>query len=236
MSTMICGALSVNTLRFIAAMDAVNEQRATWLYRKPINEAVAVHMGEAEWLSSKPEPCCAPDEPEPCRSCEFPGEMDDRYRGEHSSALLRIVFPDDDEETGPGPDDKLVSCPRCDGMGLRQFLVCGGVETETCTSCDGAGELDRATASVVSELMDRAHSESDPEAWDDDTRWTTTEPTGLADWLATEAEHYRHADVSPHGEWLARQIDELARVARLVDARDGQTYDDRLSTMAEHYS
>jgi hypothetical protein len=52
-------------------------------------------------------------------------------------------------------------------------------------------------------------------------------PAAFAAWLARQADDYR-ALGSDRAVWLARQIDALARQARILEADTPSTFDDRL--------
>jgi hypothetical protein len=189
--------------------------------------AAAVEDGRANWLSDRPAPrCCSPAESDPCRSCRS------------------------------FPAMPLMTCPRCSGLGLRQFDGFDGVVIEECSSCSGRGEVDDATARTIEELMDAADAQYDPEAWDERGRWTLAdeqERAGFArmyesrilderiaadlasektlpELLAFEIGYYRSLG-TPVADLIAERIEGLLVVVNALDAKDVETYVDRREAM-----
>jgi hypothetical protein len=190
-------------------------------------ELAAVVDGRAMWVWDRPAPrCCSDAESTPCRDCRS------------------------------FPALPLMTCPRCSGLGLRQFDGFDGIIIEGCTSCGGSGEVDDATARTIEELMDAADASHDPEAWDERGRWTVAdeaERAGFArmyesrilderiaadlasektlpELLAFEVGYYRSLG-TPFGELLAERIAGLLTVVNATDAKTVEDYHDRRSAM-----
>jgi hypothetical protein len=155
--------------------------------------------------------------------------------------------------------ESYMDCPRCGGHGVRQVIDNGGVVWETCTSCEGTGELDRETADVIRRLMDEADWRSDPErgqfcrdyedrvlrermdadAWDDTTRWATCdfvpddapEPT-LVERLELEISLYRKMR-SDFGNLIADKLQNLKTVVEATGAKTVAEFIDRRQAMLD---
>jgi hypothetical protein len=192
--------------------------------------AAAVEDGRAMWVWDRPAPrCCNDAESAPCRDCQH--------------------FPDDE------PTGLLVECPRCGGLGLRQFDGFDGIVIEKCTSCTD-GLVDDATARTIEELMDAADAAYDPEAWDERGRWTladeqeragfareyearvleeriaadTASEKTLPEMLAFEIGYYRSLG-TPVADLIAERIHGLLTVVNATDAKTVEEYFDRREAM-----
>lgn len=131
----------------------------------------------------------------------------------------------------------LVPCPRCNGLGLLQFVESDAVETEVCSSCEGTGDVDAATAATIYGLMDWAAAQADPDDWDDGATWVPTEAPDRLQRLFTErAEFHRHVDTSDDADWKAEQFEALLRLAVATDAADVATLVDRLGVLDRHFA
>jgi hypothetical protein len=154
--------------------------------------------------------------------------VDSRSRAEYRLAVAKqmVDLPFRPEPTGP-----LVDCPRCGGLGIREFDGFDGPCFEPCTSCND-GLVDDSTARTIEQLMDLAHSQSDPEGWDDESTWVPTdtlEPT-LPEVIELEIAGYRRMG-TPVGELLAERLEGLLTIVNALDAKDVETYLDRRATM-----
>ena len=221
----------IETLRaeYDDCCEAVHDGKAMWLTDVPIHYNYIVREGRASWIASEDRavPCCD-GESDPCRSCgEHPADMDDRYRAEYHVAVARTMsgLPFRPEPVG------MVDCPRCMGLGVRQFDGFDGPCYEPCTSCED-GKIDAETASTIARLMDLADAESDPEAWDDDCTWVPTdtpEPT-LPELIAVEIGCYRRMG-TPFGDLMAETVERLQSVVSALEARTVEDYHDRRAAM-----
>jgi hypothetical protein len=219
--------VDVETLRdqYEDCREAVHYGLAWWITDRPIGHAHLVREGLANWICDAPRPLhCCNDEAAPCEPCR----VDSRSRAEYRLAIAKqmVDLPFRPEPTGP-----LVDCPRCMGLGIRQWDGFDGPCYETCTSCND-GLVDDETARTIEGLMDLAHSQSDPEGWDDAYTWVPTqasEPT-LPEVIELEIAGYRRMQ-TPVGELLAERLEGLLTIVNALDAKDVETYLDRRATM-----
>lgn len=110
-----------------------------------------------------------------------------------------------------------------------------------CPDADGEPCLSCRVFDPSDVLEDEAYEWVEPT--EDDQAWVVEQAArAVRDleqfqaFLTEQAEFYRHALDHPYAEGLALQIDELARRARTVDARDFAEMADREEELARHYS
>jgi hypothetical protein len=198
--------------------EAVYEGRAWWVTERPIGLDHRVREGELNWITDQPRPLpCCDDQAAPCKPCRRD------YHLEVAKQMVDLPFR-------PTPLD-LVDCPRCGGMGIREFDGFDGPCYEICTSCDD-GLVDDETARTIERLMDVAHEEHDPDAWDDTYTWVPTdtpEPT-LPELIRFEIDGYRRMGTT-FGELLADRLEGLLTVVNALDAKTVETYLDRRESL-----
>jgi hypothetical protein len=185
---------------------AVKEGRASWRHRKPIDEAVAVAMGEAEWVSKGD----VTQTKVRCPRCLGRG-------------ILEFARPD-------GPLREI--CTSCGGDGWVDPAVAEtirGLMEEA-----GRARIEREAVEPSGPYREDL-DDFCPTAAEDEWNALRASEVEFRTFLHDQSDRLRYVETSPHAEWLAVQIDRMASLARTLDAKDGAEFDDRLATLDRDY-
>jgi hypothetical protein len=151
-------------------------------------------------------------------------------------------------------------CPDCPNRPVTRADIAAsavfGIKLPAEAPADGPGSLQGEPPAGVEETPidptptppGRPQAAEDPAAGDDpdgggdlDAPWSEDDRIGLgpeplevrsplADWIDQQAAEYRRRGGTA-AKWLARQLDEMASTARVLQAANGEQYDDRLDAM-----